>query len=147
VAQSFRGAVHSVKLAKAEKARGRRVLVFVQGTDKRDITRRLKGLLAAEGLQSAVLKSHTTSAENREAWVENRLKEGLDVLICHPRVVQIGLDLIAFPTLTYFQVELSVFTLRQASRRSWRSRREAPGQGCEPGVSRNGSGHHAGAHR
>lgn len=115
-----------LELAKAEKARGRRVLVFVQGTDKRDITGRLKELLGAEGLRAAVLKSHTTSAENREAWVENRVKEGLDVLICHPRVVQTGLDLIAFPTLTYIQVELSVFTLRQASRRSWRIGQKRP---------------------
>lgn len=114
------------ELAKAEKARGRRVLVFVQGTDKRDVTGRLKELLEAAGLRAAVLKSHTTSAENREVWVENRVKEGLDVLICHPRVVQTGLDLIAFPTLTYVQVERSVFTLRQATRRSWRIGQKRP---------------------
>ena len=51
---------------------------------------------------------------------------GLDVLICHPRIVQTGLDLIAFPTLVFYQTEYSVYTLRQASRRSWRIGQDQP---------------------
>ena len=115
-----------IDLVRTEKAKGRRVLVFVQGTDKRDVTERYQKLLAREGLRAAVLKSHTTSAENREAWVKARVGEGLDVLICHPRVVQTGLDLLEFPTIVYMQVEVSVFTLRQASRRSWRIGQKQP---------------------
>ena len=115
-----------INLVQSEKAMGRRVLVFVQGTDKRDVTERYQTLLAKEGFKAAVLKSHTTSAENREAWVKQRVGEGLDALICHPRVVQTGLDLLEFPTLVYMQVEVSVFTLRQASRRSWRIGQQHP---------------------
>jgi len=48
------------------------------------------------------------------------VKEGLDVLICHPRLVQTGLDLIDFPTLVWGEVDYSVYVMRQASRRSWR---------------------------
>lgn len=115
-----------IDLVKAEKVKGRRVLVFVQGTDKRDVTERYQTLLEQEGLRAAVLKSHTTSAENREAWVKARVGEGLDALICHPRVVQTGLDLLEFPAIVYMQVEVSVFTLRQASRRSWRIGQKQP---------------------
>ena len=43
-----------------------------------------------------------------------------DVLICHPRLVQTGLDLIDFPTITWYETDYSVYTMRQASRRSWR---------------------------
>ena len=42
------------------------------------------------------------------------------MLICHPRLVQTGLDLIDFPTLVWFETDYSVYTMRQASRRSWR---------------------------
>ena len=48
------------------------------------------------------------------------MKQGLDVLICHPRLVQTGLDLIDFPTLCWFETDYSVYVMRQASRRSWR---------------------------
>lgn len=94
-----------IELVKAEKAKGRRVLVFVQSTDKRNVTARYVQLLEREGLRAAVLKSHTTSAENREAWVKTRVGEGIDTLICHPRVVQTDLDLLEFPTIVYMQVK------------------------------------------
>ncbi|MDE2823000.1 MAG: hypothetical protein OXK79_05795, partial [Chloroflexota bacterium] len=42
------------------------------------------------------------------------------VLICHPRLVQTGLDLIEFPTIVWDEVDYSIYTMRQASRRSWR---------------------------
>jgi hypothetical protein len=51
------------------------------------------------------------------------VKKGLEVLITHPKMVQTGLDLFDFPTLIFFEPENSVYTIRQASRRSWR-----PGQ-------------------
>jgi hypothetical protein len=56
----------------------------------------------------------------REAWYEARLKEGVQVVICHPKLVETGLDLLSFPTLTFYECGFSLFTLRQASRRSWR---------------------------
>ena len=40
--------------------------------------------------------------------------------------MQTGLDLLDFPTLVFYQVEFSVFTLRQASRRSWRIGQNQP---------------------
>ncbi len=115
-----------IDTALSEKRRGRRLMVFVQGTDRRDITGRLKTLLEREGLKTAVLKSKTVSAKKREAWVEREVEKGVEIIICHPRIVQTGLDLIAFPTLIFYQVESSVYTLRQASRRSWRIGQEQP---------------------
>ena len=50
----------------------------------------------------------------------DRVKQGIDVMICHPRLVQTGLDLIDFPTLCWFETDYSVYVMRQASRRSWR---------------------------
>ena len=44
----------------------------------------------------------------------------MDALICNPRLVQTGLDLVDFPTICWFETDYSVYTMRQASRRSWR---------------------------
>lgn len=103
-----------------ERRRGRRVLMYVTHTGKRDITPRLAQLMSDAGLKVAVLKSRTVSPDRREQWVEERVREGVDVLISHPRLVQTGLDLIAFPELAWHEVEYSVYVMRQASRRSWR---------------------------
>lgn len=58
--------------------------------------------------------------ELREEWVKSQVKKGLDVIIANPKLVETGLDLLDFPTLIFHQTGYSVYTLRQASRRSWR---------------------------
>jgi hypothetical protein len=42
------------------------------------------------------------------------------VVICHPKLVETGLDLLDFPTIIFCESGYSLHTLRQASRRSWR---------------------------
>ena len=37
------------------------------------------------------------------------MQEGLDALICNPRLVQTGLDLVGFPTICWFETEFFVF--------------------------------------
>ena len=66
------------------------------------------------------MKADAVAPNRREAWVADRVKQGIDVMICHPRLVQTGLDLIDFPTLCWFETDYCVYVSRQASRRSWR---------------------------
>jgi hypothetical protein len=58
--------------------------------------------------------------QKREEWYDRQLESGVEVVICHPKLVETGLDLLAFPTLYFYQTGYSLHTLRQASRRSWR---------------------------
>jgi len=109
-----------VALLAAEKLKGRRAIVYVQGTERRDQLARLAGILGAEGFRPVVLRADTVRPEEREAWLKAQVEKGGDVLLCHPRVVQTGLDLVDFPTVVFYQPEYSVYTLRQAARRSWR---------------------------
>ena len=37
-----------------------------------------------------VMKSDAVAPDKREAWVEDKVKRGIDVLVCHPRLVQTG---------------------------------------------------------
>lgn len=113
-------------LVEAEKAQGRRVLVYITHTASRDITPRLASVLTEAGHRVACLKADTVPPDRREEWVGSRVKEGIDVLLVHPKLVQTGLDLIDFPSLVWYEVEYSVYTMRQASRRSWRIGQRRP---------------------
>ena len=107
-------------LVAAERMAGRRVLVYVTHTGTRDVTERIDDILTRHGFRVAVMKADAVAPDRREAWVADRVKQGVDVLICHPRLVQTGLDLIDFPTICWEETDYSVYTMRQASRRSWR---------------------------
>ena len=107
-------------LVAAERMQGRRALVYVTHTGTRDITGRMEDILTRHGFRVAVMKADAVAPDKREAWVADRVKEGIDVMICHPRLVQTGLDLIDFQTLCWYETDYSVYVMRQASRRSWR---------------------------
>lgn len=114
-----------VRLVKAERDEGRRCLIYISHTDRRDMTARAKQVLGEAGVKAQVMLSSSAGgkAENREEWIAKRVGEGLDALICNPGLVRTGLDLLDFPTIIWYDIDYSVYTVRQASRRSWR-----PGQ-------------------
>ena len=44
----------------------------------------------------------------------------MEVIITNPELVKTGLDMLEFPTIVFMQSGYNVYTLQQASRRSWR---------------------------
>jgi hypothetical protein len=71
-----------------------------------------------------VLRSGDT--EGRAKIIDNWVKNGMDVLITNPKKVEVGMDLLDFPTIIFYQIPMSTYTLRQASRRSWRIPQKKP---------------------
>lgn len=114
-----------LEICKAEKRAGRRVLVYTTYTGTRDTASRLKGLLTKAGLRVSVMRS-TIETTKREDWVVDQVERGVDVLVCNPDLVKTGLDLLDFPTIVYMQTGYNVYTLMQASRRSWRIGQKLP---------------------
>ena len=114
-----------IEEVKKELAEGRRCQVFAVYTLKRDVTARLEKILNREGIRTAVLRRNV-STDKREAWYAKRVKEGVQVVIAHPRLVETGLDLLDFPTIIFYESGYSLHTLRQASRRSWRIGQNRP---------------------
>jgi SNF2 family DNA or RNA helicase len=108
-----------VELVQSEVQNRRGVQVYATYTQKRDVTRRIESILSQAGIKAAVLTTQTPP-EEREAWYERQLKAGVQVFIGHPRLVQTGLDLMFCPAIIWYETGYSTFTLRQASRRSWR---------------------------
>ena len=102
------------------------MLVYATHTGTRDITGRMEEFLTRHGFRVAVMKADAVPPERREAWVRKRVEEGVDVLVCHPRLVQTGLDLVEFQTVCWYETDYSVYTARQASRRSWRIGQSEP---------------------
>ena len=103
---------------KMEKQQGRKVLVYVRQTGTRDIQDRVELPLQAAGLRVAILGGNV-DPRKREDWIAKRVNS-IDVLICNPRLVETGLDLIQFSTVIFFEIEYSLYTLWQSVRRVWR---------------------------
>ena len=114
-----------VEEVKAELTRGRRCQIYAVYTQKRDVTRRLEQILLNEGIRVVVLTTDVPP-ETREGWYERQLRGGVQAVICHPKLVQTGLDLIDFPTILFYESGYSIYVLRQASRRSWRIGQRLP---------------------
>lgn len=113
-----------VDLIQKEKASRRQVWIYVQFTDRHDVQGRLDRILSDRGFRVGLLRS-TVPLNRREEWISKHAPH-LDVVISHPRLVETGLDLFDkgarfnFPTIVFYETGYNLFTLRQASRRSWR---------------------------
>lgn len=114
-----------VEEIKRELAEGRRCQVFAVYTQKHDVTVRLRQILERDGIRAAILKANVDTSK-REAWYARQVKEGAQVVIGHPKLVETGLDLLDFPTIIFYESGYSLHTLRQASRRSWRIGQNQP---------------------
>ena len=116
-----------VELVRDELAQGRNVGVFLRQTGTRDIQPRIERLIREHipGAKPFVLKG-SVAPERRESLVQQQLEAGCNVLICNPRLVQTGLDLVDFPTLVFHEIDYSLFVMGQASRRAWRIIQDRP---------------------
>jgi SNF2 family DNA or RNA helicase len=112
-------------LCLSEKVKSRKVLAYSVYTGTRDTTARLKRVLETAGLKVAVLRASVDTAR-REDWILDQVDRGIDVLITNPELVKTGLDLLDFPTIAFMQTGYNVYTLQQASRRSWRIGQKHP---------------------
>jgi hypothetical protein len=104
---------------KEDLSRGRKCQVYAVYTGKRDVTGRLERILSKEGIRVSVLTTQVPP-DQREAWYERQLRNGMQVCVAHPRLVSVGMDLLWAPSIYFVQTGYSIYTLRQASRRSWR---------------------------
>ncbi|RHW31882.1 DEAD/DEAH box helicase [Oceanobacillus profundus] len=81
------------------------------------------------GYNVGILKSSGTydgirmpkSSKDRERWLKEMMeKNDWDVLVTNPKLVKVGLDLLMFPNIMYYQLDYSTYDYMQSSRRSWR---------------------------
>lgn len=116
----------------------RKSLVFVKYTGKEafnQVDTYLYDLLKARGYKVGILKNGgsydgikmPSNSRQREAWLHDMMeKHDWDILITNPRLVKVGLDLLSFPNIHFFQMDYSTYDYMQASRRSWRLKQTLP---------------------
>ncbi len=114
-----------LNIIQGEISQGRKCFVYCTFTNTKDVTGRLREILRSQGVCAEILRS-SVKPEHREEWLQQKVKEDVQVVIGNPMLVQTGLDLLDFPTIIFYQTGYSVFTLRQASRRSWRIGQDKP---------------------
>jgi len=107
-----------VDFCRSERQQGRKVLIYLRQTGTRDIQDRILKILRDGGVRAEVLHSGI-NPRKREEWIAKRVV-GLDALVVNPRLVETGLDLIAFSSVVFAEIEYSLYTLWQAVRRVWR---------------------------
>ena len=78
-----------------ELSRGRKAHVFAVYTRTRDVIRRLERILQREGIRVAVLTSDV-KPELREAWYDRQSRQGVQVVVSHPKLVSLGLDYVEY---------------------------------------------------
>lgn len=114
----------TLDLIKRKVEAGGRVLLYVNWV-RLDTRKRLLSRLLENGIRAEIMEENVTPRK-REKWVEDRVSQGVQVLITNPSLVETGLDLNHFTTLIFYDMAFKLFTFRQASRRSWRINQTAP---------------------
>ena len=112
-----------LRICREKKEAGEKVLVYYHWTNRTDIGTDLPKYLEDNGIKAITMTSSVKSS-TREEWINKKLEEGYDVILCNPSLVETGLDLLAFTTIVFYQMGYNLFTMRQASRRSWRLSQE-----------------------
>jgi hypothetical protein len=112
--------------AMAQARQGRRMLVFVEHTQKLDLLDDLRAKieqLSAEAgmpVKVAVLRSTTVKPGERAAWFAARERDGTNVVLCHPGLVETGLNLIGWPEIVFAEPTYSLYRAMQARKRAYR---------------------------
>lgn len=109
-------------IIQTELSLNRKCLIFSTYSNVRDCLPRLQWVTSqVEGAKVQVMRSNTVSTGKREKWVKDKLNNtGTNVLICHPELVETGLDLLECQTIIWIQTGYIPATVRQASGRSFR---------------------------
>ncbi len=72
-----------------ELRQGRRCQVYATYTGEKDVNGRLEWILSAAGFRVAVLRA-SVPTHKREEWYDRQLESGVEVVICHPKLVETG---------------------------------------------------------
>lgn len=95
-------------------------VVYCFYSDSYAVPQRLRDVLKAHGIDSVAVMESSVSPEARVEWLADHAVKGTKVIICNMRLVEVGLDLLPWPTIINYQLNFDVNTLRQANGRNWR---------------------------
>jgi len=107
-----------IEQVKSELAQDRGVVIYNNYTGEYQLNERIQQILKENGIESKILNGSNT--EKRSELLQKYEEEGVKVIICNMKLVEVGLDLLYWPTLIFNQLSYEVNVVRQAAKRSHR---------------------------
>lgn len=107
-----------INQVKSEIAEDRGVVIYNNYTGEYQLNERTQQILKDNGIETRILNESNT--EKRSEVLQNFEEEGVKVIITNMKLVEVGLDLLAWPTLIFNQLSYEVNVVRQAAKRSHR---------------------------
>lgn len=107
-----------VEIVKEELAKGRGCVIYNNYTDTYQMNERTLYVLKQHGISAKILDEPNTL--KRMERLKKLEDQGVKVIITNMKLVEVGLDLLAWPTIIFNQLNYEINTVRQASRRAWR---------------------------
>ncbi|MFE4029331.1 helicase-related protein [Priestia sp. YIM B13551] len=107
-----------VELVKKELAEDRGCVIYNNYTGQYRMNQRTKEVLAAHGIEAVILDEPNT--DKRAEVIQKLEDEGRKVVITNMKLVEVGLDLLYWPTIINNQMSYEVSVFRQSNRRNWR---------------------------
>jgi hypothetical protein len=106
---------------------GRRVLIFCEHTRRLDLMPDVQAKIIelaqarhSTQLNVAILRSTTVKPGRRAAWFADREADGTNVVLCHPSLVETGLNLIGWPEIVFLEPTYKLYCAMQARKRAMR---------------------------
>lgn len=101
-----------------ELAENRGVVIYNTYTGEYQLNERTQQILKENGIESRILNESNT--EKRSEVLQQHEDDGVKVIVTNMKLVEVGLDLLAWPTLIFNQLSYEVNVVRQAAKRSHR---------------------------
>lgn len=114
-----------IKICQEKAELGEKILVYCEFTNKLDIVNRLTRLLNDAGIKAISMDGSVKQTE-RQPWLIARAKEGVDAVVLNPSLIDVGLNLLDYTTIIFYEIGTQVTKIRQASQRSNRINQEHP---------------------
>ena len=95
------------------------VLVYTYYDKHSPINNEILQTLISNGIKANILTDSVAPAK-RIDWFKKQKDNGVRVVIVNSKLIETGLDLLDFTTIVFYQLNSNFFTMRQASRRSYR---------------------------
>lgn len=114
-----------IEICKDKKTRGEKMLIYVQWTGKLAIVDRLTKILGDNGVR-AIGFGRNVKINERQKWLQEQAKDGVDAVVLNPELVGTGLNLQAYTTIIFYELGNKLPVVRQAKDRSKRINQEHP---------------------
>ena len=102
-----------------------RILVYTYFDDNNSVNHSIANQLDKHGIKYSIL-TDSIKAKDRISWFQKQVDDDVRVVICNPRQIETGVDLLDFTTIVFYELDQRYYTFRQASRRSYRLNQKNP---------------------